>query len=149
METFWGGTRRGRTGQLEQCLAPSTRFVAGVSATCNDDLLGLGWPDTTAGLYALKKDMIVGALSNGNTRLLIDMAKFTDLPWDFVFSSELFGSFKPLVSVLSLSPVLSVEFDAVTVRFIKGRLGIYPWSLSIVRWLPHIHGTFTGPRVLE
>ncbi|KAJ7347904.1 HAD-like domain-containing protein [Mycena albidolilacea] len=54
-----------------------------------------GWPDTTTGLCDLKKEMIVGALSNGNTRLLIDMAKFTDLPWDFVFSSELFGSFKP------------------------------------------------------
>ncbi|KAJ7240377.1 haloacid dehalogenase [Mycena haematopus] len=54
-----------------------------------------GWPDTTAALYALKKEMIVGALSNGNTRLLIDLAKFTDLPWDFVFSSELFGGFKP------------------------------------------------------
>ncbi|KAJ6480259.1 haloacid dehalogenase [Mycena sanguinolenta] len=54
-----------------------------------------GWSDTTAALYALKKNMIVGALSNGNTRLLIDVAKFADLPWDFLFSSELFGGFKP------------------------------------------------------
>ncbi|KAJ7851470.1 HAD-like domain-containing protein [Mycena leptocephala] len=54
-----------------------------------------GWPDTTAGLYALKKQTIVGALSNGNTKLLVDMAKFADLPWDVVFSSEMFGSFKP------------------------------------------------------
>jgi FMN phosphatase YigB (HAD superfamily) len=56
-----------------------------------------GWPDTTAGLYALKKQTIVGALSNGNTKLLVDMAKFADLPWDVVFSSEMFGSFKPSV----------------------------------------------------
>ncbi|KAJ6551863.1 haloacid dehalogenase [Mycena capillaripes] len=54
-----------------------------------------GWPDATAGLYVLKKQKIVCALSNGNIRLLIDMAKFTDLPWDVIFSSELFGSFKP------------------------------------------------------
>ncbi|KAF7378055.1 Haloacid type II [Mycena sanguinolenta] len=54
-----------------------------------------GWPDTTAALYALKKNMIVGALSNGNTRFLIDVTKFADLPWDFLFSAEFFGSFKP------------------------------------------------------
>ncbi|KAJ6590876.1 haloacid dehalogenase [Mycena sp. CBHHK59/15] len=54
-----------------------------------------GWPDTTEGLYALKKQTIIAALSNGNVRLLVDMAKFTDLPWDVVFSSELFSSFKP------------------------------------------------------
>ncbi|KAJ7500063.1 haloacid dehalogenase [Mycena latifolia] len=54
-----------------------------------------GWPDTTPGLYALKKETIIATLSNGNVRLLVDMAKFADLPWDTVFSSELFGSFKP------------------------------------------------------
>ncbi|KAJ7763148.1 HAD-like domain-containing protein [Mycena maculata] len=58
-----------------------------------------GWPDSTEGLYALKKQMIVTALSNGNVRLLVDMAKFTDLPWDAVFSSELFGSYKPDIKV--------------------------------------------------
>ncbi|KAF8217976.1 HAD-like domain-containing protein [Mycena galopus ATCC 62051] len=70
-----------------------------------------GWPDVTAGLYALKKELIVGSLSNGNPRLLIDVAKFADLPWDFVFSSEFFGSFKPDLKVyqgaikyLSLEP---------------------------------------------
>ncbi|KAJ6531370.1 HAD-like domain-containing protein [Mycena vulgaris] len=54
-----------------------------------------GWPDVTTGLYALKHHKIIAALSNGNVRLLVDMAKHTDLPWDVVFSSELFGSFKP------------------------------------------------------
>ncbi|KAJ7653073.1 HAD-like domain-containing protein [Mycena polygramma] len=54
-----------------------------------------GWPDATAGIYALKKQKIVGALSNGNTRLLVDLAKATDLPWDVVFSSEMFDSLKP------------------------------------------------------
>ncbi|KAJ7252450.1 HAD-like domain-containing protein [Mycena rebaudengoi] len=54
-----------------------------------------GWPDATASLYALKKHVIVAALSNGNVRLLVDMAKHAELPWDVVFSSELFMSFKP------------------------------------------------------
>jgi len=54
-----------------------------------------GWLDATEGLYALKKHTMVAALSNGNLRLLIDMAKHSDLPWDVVLSSELFGSFKP------------------------------------------------------
>jgi hypothetical protein len=54
-----------------------------------------GWPDATASLYALKSHDIVAALSNGNVRLLVDMAKHAELPWDVVFSSELFMSFKP------------------------------------------------------
>ncbi|KAH6906853.1 HAD-like domain-containing protein [Coprinopsis sp. MPI-PUGE-AT-0042] len=54
-----------------------------------------GWPDSTEALYAFKKDYIVAALSNGNMRLLVDMAKYADLPWDVVFSGELFGTYKP------------------------------------------------------
>ena len=54
-----------------------------------------GWPDSTEGLYALKKDYIVASLSNGNIRLLVDMAKYADLPWDVVFSGELFQTYKP------------------------------------------------------
>ncbi|KAJ7202087.1 HAD-like domain-containing protein [Mycena pura] len=54
-----------------------------------------GWPDATDGISALKKNVLVVALSNGNMRMLIDLAKFAHLPWDAIFSSELFGSFKP------------------------------------------------------
>ncbi|KZT40319.1 haloacid dehalogenase [Sistotremastrum suecicum HHB10207 ss-3] len=54
-----------------------------------------GWPDTTEGLYALKKQLIICTLSNGNVRLLADMAKNADLPWDVIFSGELLGSYKP------------------------------------------------------
>ncbi|KAJ7225221.1 haloacid dehalogenase [Mycena haematopus] len=54
-----------------------------------------GWPDATPGLYALKKEVIIATLSNGNVRLLLDMAKHADLPWDTIFSAELFASFKP------------------------------------------------------
>ncbi|KAI5896943.1 haloacid dehalogenase [Schizophyllum commune H4-8] len=54
-----------------------------------------GWPDSSPGLYALKKDYIIATLSNGNVRLLVDMAKHADLPWDAVFSGDIFGSYKP------------------------------------------------------
>ncbi|THH19270.1 hypothetical protein EUX98_g8808 [Antrodiella citrinella] len=50
-----------------------------------------GWPDTTEGLYALKKRFILGTLSNGSARLLVDMAKHADLPWDIVFSGDIIG----------------------------------------------------------
>ncbi|RXW19443.1 hypothetical protein EST38_g6405 [Candolleomyces aberdarensis] len=53
------------------------------------------WPDTVEGLRALKKKYIIGTLSNGNVRLLVDMAKYADLPWDVVFSGELFQTYKP------------------------------------------------------
>jgi len=58
-----------------------------------------GWSDATEGLYALKKHAIIGTLSNGNVRLLVDMAKHADLPWDVVFSSEMFNSYKPNAKV--------------------------------------------------
>ncbi|KAI0089076.1 haloacid dehalogenase [Irpex rosettiformis] len=54
-----------------------------------------GWPDSSGGLYSLKKQAIIGTLSNGNVRLLADMAKFANLPWDVIFSGELIGSYKP------------------------------------------------------
>ncbi|KAF8815931.1 HAD-like protein [Phlegmacium glaucopus] len=54
-----------------------------------------GWPDTVQGLSALKKQVIITTLSNGNVRLLIDMAKHSNLPWDMIFSTELFDTFKP------------------------------------------------------
>ncbi|KAF9458551.1 haloacid dehalogenase [Collybia nuda] len=54
-----------------------------------------GWPDATEGLYALKKQKLIATLSNGNVRLLVDMAKHADLPWDVIFSTELFDTFKP------------------------------------------------------
>jgi 2-haloacid dehalogenase len=53
------------------------------------------WPDTVRGLKRLKKRYIIATLSNGNTSLLVNMAKFGGLPWDCIFSSETFRHFKP------------------------------------------------------
>lgn len=53
------------------------------------------WPDTVRGLKRLKKRYIIATLSNGNTGLLVNMAKNAELPWDCVFSSETFHHYKP------------------------------------------------------
>ena len=53
------------------------------------------WPDTVRGLKRLKSKFIIATLSNGNTSLLVHMAKQGGLPWDCVFSSDTFKLFKP------------------------------------------------------
>lgn len=53
------------------------------------------WPDSARGLRRLKRRYIIATLSNGNTGLLVNMAKNGDLPWDCIFSSETFHHYKP------------------------------------------------------
>ncbi|MDB5903253.1 MAG: haloacid dehalogenase type [Betaproteobacteria bacterium] len=53
------------------------------------------WPDSPRGLKRLKQKFIMATLSNGNTGLLVNMAKNGNLPWDCIFSSETFHHFKP------------------------------------------------------
>lgn len=54
-----------------------------------------GWPDASAGLTRMKRRYVIATLSNGNVSLLVNMAKFSQLPWDCVLSAELTGAFKP------------------------------------------------------
>ena len=53
------------------------------------------WPDSVPGLERLKRRYIVGTLTNGNVALMVDMAKGAGLPWDVIFSAELFRHYKP------------------------------------------------------
>lgn len=53
------------------------------------------WPDTVEGLYLLKTRYLLSPLSNGNVRLLVDLARHADLPWDTVLSTEVFKAYKP------------------------------------------------------
>ena len=53
------------------------------------------WPDTVAGLTLMKRDHIIGTLSNGNLSLLVSLAKHGGLPWDCVLSTAMFGTYKP------------------------------------------------------
>jgi len=53
------------------------------------------WPDSVPGLTRLKRKYIIASLSNGNVKLLVDMAKWGGLPWDTVLSAEIVHRYKP------------------------------------------------------
>lgn len=69
------------------------------------------WPDAVAGLQRLRRRFILVTLSNGNVRLIVDMAKRAGLPWDMVLGAEVVRHYKPQpsaylksVELLSLEP---------------------------------------------
>ncbi|CDU22768.1 uncharacterized protein (N-terminal fragment), partial [Sporisorium scitamineum] len=53
------------------------------------------WPDSVAGMQALQSRFKIGTLTNGNLNLMVDMAKNAKLPWDFLLTADVLGSFKP------------------------------------------------------
>jgi 2-haloacid dehalogenase len=53
------------------------------------------WPDSVTGIARIKKDYVVGPLSNGNTELLLDMAKAGGLSWDLILGSDVTRAYKP------------------------------------------------------
>jgi 2-haloacid dehalogenase len=54
------------------------------------------WPDAVAGLLRLRTAYIIAPLSNGNIRLMIDMAKRAGLPWDAILGAEVAQAYKPM-----------------------------------------------------
>jgi len=69
------------------------------------------WPDTVEGLNRLHRRFILATLSNGNVRLIVDMARNAGLPWDMVLGAEIAGHYKPQpeaylnsAAVLDLAP---------------------------------------------
>jgi 2-haloacid dehalogenase len=53
------------------------------------------WPDSIEGLARIRRGYIVGPLSNGNTALLLDMAKAAGLPFDVILGSDISQAYKP------------------------------------------------------
>ena len=53
------------------------------------------WPDSVEGIGQIKRDFIVGPLSNGTTALLVDMARAAGLPWDVILGSDISRAYKP------------------------------------------------------
>jgi 2-haloacid dehalogenase len=53
------------------------------------------WPDVLEGMARLKSRFILASLSNGNVRLMVDMAKRAGLPWDVILGAEVARAFKP------------------------------------------------------
>lgn len=73
------------------------------------------WPDVRPGLTRLKALGPVATLSNGNVRLLVDLARHGGLPFDAIFSAELFGHYKPDPEVyLGACRLLDLPPDRVT-----------------------------------
>ncbi|WP_322101718.1 haloacid dehalogenase type II [Paraburkholderia sp. J41] len=69
------------------------------------------WPDAVPALHRLKREFIVAPLSNGNIRLMVDMAKRAGLPWDAILGAEVVRAYKPspqvysgTVEILGLAP---------------------------------------------
>nr|WP_200821759.1 haloacid dehalogenase type II [Caballeronia humi] len=57
------------------------------------------WPDSVDGLARLKRRFMIAPLSNGNIRLMLDMAKRAGLPWDAILGAEVVRAYKPSPSV--------------------------------------------------
>ena len=53
------------------------------------------WPDVVEGLCKLKQKFIIAPLSNGNIRLMLDMAKRANFPWDAILGAEVAQAYKP------------------------------------------------------
>lgn len=53
------------------------------------------WPDAVPGLTRLKRRFIIAPLSNGNIRLMLDLAKRGGLPWDAILGAEIARAYKP------------------------------------------------------
>ncbi|MBW0018128.1 MAG: haloacid dehalogenase type II [Mycobacterium sp.] len=96
---------------LEASLA---KFGATLETFPDDDVEALArswrwlpaWPDSIDGISAMKQHVIVGPLSNGNTGLLVEMAKYAGLPWDVVLGSDISQAYKPDPSAYRTPPRL-------------------------------------------
>ncbi len=53
------------------------------------------WPDAIPELTHMRKRFVLATLSNGNVALLLNMAKYSALPWDCILSAELVQAYKP------------------------------------------------------
>ncbi|KAA2212444.1 haloacid dehalogenase type II [Teichococcus oryzae] len=68
------------------------------------------WPDSVPGLTRLKRRFIIAPLSNGNIRLMLDMAKRAGLPWDTILGAEVAQAYKPTPEAyLRTAEVLMLE----------------------------------------
>jgi len=68
------------------------------------------WRDSVPGLRRLKARFFIAPLSNGNIRLMADMAKRAGIPWDAILGAEVAGAYKPSPEAyLRTADVLGLE----------------------------------------
>lgn len=57
------------------------------------------WPDSAAAISQLKEHFIVAPLSDGHTRLMINVARHGKLRWDTVLGADVSRAYKPMPQV--------------------------------------------------
>ena len=81
------------------------RFGAQKLSSEDRDLFTLGWhhlrawPDVVPALDQISTGFIIGPLSNGSTRHMIDLARWSKLPWNVVFGADMFRTYKPAAAM--------------------------------------------------
>jgi 2-haloacid dehalogenase len=53
------------------------------------------WPDSVEGITRMKDHFIVAPLSDGGTRMMLNLAKRSGLPWDTVLGADIARAYKP------------------------------------------------------
>ncbi|MFZ1816078.1 MAG: haloacid dehalogenase type II [Rhizobiaceae bacterium] len=53
------------------------------------------WPDTVAGLDALRERFFIAPCSNGSIALMVRLARFAHLPWDTILGADIARDYKP------------------------------------------------------
>lgn len=61
------------------------------------------WPDTVAGLTALKRHFTLAPCSNGSIAMMTRLALYGGLPWDAIVGAEIAGDYKPRAGVYTKS----------------------------------------------
>jgi 2-haloacid dehalogenase len=54
------------------------------------------WPDAAAGLARLKRRFAIAPISNGHIAGMLQLARFSGLPWDAILGAEISRTYKPL-----------------------------------------------------
>jgi len=57
------------------------------------------WKDVTAGLARLRRQFLIAPVSNGNTSLMCDLARWNDICWDAILGADVARDFKPKAAV--------------------------------------------------
>jgi 2-haloacid dehalogenase len=57
------------------------------------------WPDVAEGFGRLRQKFLMAPASNGNTALMVDMARFNDIRWDAILGADAARDYKPNAGV--------------------------------------------------
>ena len=94
----WAGFDELHREQLDKIVR---KHGAGKLTIADRDRLTLGWhalkawPEVPAALHRLNRQFIIGPLSNGPLRQMVDLARYAGLPWSVVFGADMFRTYKP------------------------------------------------------